>query len=429
MLFENISFVTEELTVQSGAYIGVTGDRISYVGSTPPENAAEFDRRINGAGKLLIPGMYNAHTHLAMSVMRGYGEGLSLHDWLYKRIFPFEAHLTADDMYWGTLLGCAEMLRFGTVGCTDMYLDPLACGAALADAGVKANLSVSFTGSGDCLSQPQYAELDKAMTRFHGLDGGRLNVDMSLHAEYTSDEALARSCADAARRLGVRMHVHVSETAAEAEQCRARHGGRSPVEYLADCGIFDVPATAAHCVALTDRDIEILRAKNVTVASCPKSNLKLTSGVCPAVKLLDRGVNVAVGTDSVTSNNNLNMLEEARFFSLLQKNHSADPAALTAAQALYAATRAGALSQGRTDCGCIAVGFRADLAMLDISAPHWLPVHDLMNNLIFSGMGSDVCMTVADGRVLYENGVWTTLDISRIVAHTDASRRRILSQL
>jgi 5-methylthioadenosine/S-adenosylhomocysteine deaminase len=225
------------------------------------------------------------------------------------------------------------------------------------------------------------------------------------------------------------MHVHVSETGLEVRQCRERHGGLSPVEYLNACGLFDVPTTAAHCVAVSEGDMDILREKNVTVASCPKSNLKLASGVCPAAGLIRHGVAVALGTDSVTSNNNLDMLEEARFFSLLQKNHSGDPAALSPAETLRAASRTGALAQGRDDCGLIAPGYRADLAVLDVSGVHWQPVHDLMNNLIYSGSGCDVCMTVADGRVLYENGSWPTLDMDEILRQTEKSRLRILSEL
>lgn len=429
MLFENISCISPEYEVLTGAYVGIEGSRISYVGCEPPPDREKYGRSVDGRGKLLIPGFYDAHSHLAMSLMRGYGEGLALQDWLNTRIFPFEAKLLPDDIYWGTLLGCAELLRYGAVGCSDMYLDCLSAGRAFADSGMKASFSVCFTGGGDCRALPRHADTEEAVSRFHMLDDGRLRVDMSLHAEYTSDEALARSLASVCAEAGLRMHVHVSETELEVRQCRERHGGLSPVQYLSECGLFDVPTTAAHCVAADEKDMDILRDKNVTVASCPKSNLKLVSGICPAAELIRRGINVALGSDSVTSNNNLNMLEEARFFSLLQKNLSGDPAALSPAETLRAATRAGALAQGRDDCGLIAPGYRADLAMLDISGVNWQPVHDLMNNLIYSGSGSDVCMTVVDGRILYENGAWPTLDMDEILRQTEKSRLRILSEL
>ncbi|MBO4330662.1 MAG: amidohydrolase, partial [Oscillospiraceae bacterium] len=389
MLFGNICYISPNFEAVAGAYVGTEGRHITYVGSEPPHDGEKYGRVVDGRGKLLIPGFFNAHSHLAMSLMRGYGEGLALSEWLSERIFPFEAKLRPDDIYWGTLLGCAELLRFGAVSCSDMYLDCAAAGRAFADSGMKASFSACFTGEGDCRVLSRFADAEAAAGRFHMLDDGRLRVDMSLHAEYTSDEALVRSLARACAETGLRMHVHVSETALEVRQCRERHGGLSPVEYLSGCGLFDVPTTAAHCVAVSGRDMEILREKNVTVATCPKSNLKLADGVCPAAELMRSGVRVALGTDSVTSNNNLNMLEEARFLSLLQKNFGGDPAALSPAETLFAASRAGALAQGRDDCGLIAPGYRADLAVVDISGVSWQPVHDLMNNLIYSGSGSD----------------------------------------
>lgn len=225
------------------------------------------------------------------------------------------------------------------------------------------------------------------------------------------------------------MHVHVSETMSEHEECKQRHGGRTPARLLCDLGAFDVPAVAAHCVWAEEEDMEIFREKGVTVATCPVSNLKLASGVCNVPALMKKGVNVAIGTDSVASNNSLNFIEEMKFFALLNKERRNDPTIITPKETLYAATRAGALSQGRTDCGILAVGKKADLTVIDIDQPHMRPVHDLANNIVYSASGSDVVLTMADGKVLYRDGDFLTIDVERAAAETERACRNILSQL
>ena len=276
----------------------------------------------------------------------------------------------------------------------------------------------------------QYKETLQMREDFHGLDGGRLLVDWSMHAEYTSHEKMVRTLARTAEQYpDMRMHVHVSETASEVAECKERHGGLSPVEYLDGCGLFQTPTTAAHCVHLSDNDIAILAEKGVTAATCPKSNLKLASGVAPLARLKKAGVNVALGTDSVSSNNNLNMVEEMRVFALIHKGVSGDPTLVSPAEALAAATVNGAVSQGRADCGLIKEGNRADLAVFDLDKPHMKPVHDLLYNLVYAADGADVVLTMVDGQVRYENGDWPHLDIEKIYAEVESSRRRILSEL
>lgn len=431
MLFSDITYLDAQFQTIPHAYIGVRGSRIAYIGGAPPADAAAYGRVVNGKGRLLAPGFFNLHSHTAMTLLRGYGESMTLHDWLTKRIFPFEAHLTRDDIYWATLLGCAEMLRYGIVSTSDMYLDTEAAAEAFLHSGVKANIAagVSCFDAGDYHRQADFALLREQLGRYHGAADERLRLELMLHAEYTTSEEKARNIAAAAAELGVGVHVHVSETADEVAGCRERHAGRTPVAYLADCGVFNARATAAHCVHLDEDDFAILAEKGVNVATCPKSNLKLASGVCPAQRLLDAGVNLALGTDSVASNNNLDFIEELRVFAILHKGVSGDPTIITPAQALAAATRSGAKAQDRPDCGAIQLGNRADLIMLDISRPHWQPAHDLRNNLVYAAAGSDVLLTMVDGTVCYENNDWPLLDIEKIYAETEKSRRRILAEL
>ena len=431
MLFYNITYIDENFCVVPNAYIGTQGSRITYIGDCPPQDEHSYGRRYDGCGKLAINGFFNTHSHMPMALLRGYGENMSLNDWLHQRIFPFEDHLTADDIYWSTLLCSAEMLRYGIVSTTDMYMKGRAMGDAFRDAGVKANFGIGAT----CFSErcypdlPQYAETMELIKDYHNTEDQRLKIDFSMHAEYTSQPNMVRTLAETAFKHGLNMHVHVSETAAERAECQQRHNGMSPVEYLNDLGIFDVPTTAAHCVHLSDEDIDILAQKKVTVATCPKSNLKLASGICPADRLLKKGVNIALGTDSVASNNNLNFIEEMRFFALIHKGNSLDPTLITPEQALAAATVNGARSQQRMDCGLIKQGNRADIVVLNIDQPHMKPAHNLLNNLIYSAAGSDIILTMVDGEVRYENGDWPHLDIEKIYAETEKSRLRILSQL
>ena len=323
------------------------------------------------------------------------------------------------------------MLRFGIVSTTDMYSMGEAMGRAFADSGIKANFSVGTTCFDDrsFREMPQYAETLKLKELFHGYDHERLKVDFSLHAEYTTTEKIVLGAAEAAAEAGLGMHCHVSETASEVAGCRERHQGKSPVRYLSELGVFDIPTTAAHCVHVDDEDIEIFAQKRVNVASCPKSNMKLASGFCPIDKLLKAGVNVALGTDSVASNNNLNMLEEIKTFALIHKGVSGDPTLVTPAEALYAATRAGALAQGREDCGLLKVGYKADIVAVDIDNIYMRPAHNQLNNLVYSACGSDVAMTMVDGRILYDRGEFPHLDIEKLVYHTDESCQRILTEL
>jgi 5-methylthioadenosine/S-adenosylhomocysteine deaminase len=432
MLFQDIMLIDEHMQLRQHMYLGVQQGTISYLSQTPPPDAAAFGEIYpHSSHKLFLPGYYNAHSHAPMHLLRGYGENLNLSDWLHQRIFPFEDQLTAEDIYWSCLAGAVEMLRFGIVSTTDMYMSGIALGKAFADSGIKANFALGATGFDQSRYQelPSYQEFLSIREDFHGLYQGRLQVDLSLHAEYTSTERLVRSLSELAAELQTRMHVHVAETAAEVADCRERHQGKSPVSYLADCGIFDIPATAAHAVHIDDADIAILKEKQVSVASCPISNLKLASGICPAKKLLAAGINVALGTDSVASNNNLNMQEDIKLFALLHKGINNDPTLITPAQALYAATRAGALSQGRQDCGLLKEGYRADMIALDTDRLYWQPAHDYLANLVYASVGTDVFMTMVDGKICYEDGSFPQLDIEQLLYHNEQSCSRILQEV
>ncbi|MFC2663082.1 MAG: amidohydrolase family protein, partial [Eubacterium sp.] len=265
MLFRDITILDENLDVQEHMYVGTKGKRIAYIGKAMPQE--DYGEVYDGQGRLLMPGFYNAHAHSPMALMRGYGENLKLQDWLNTRIFPFEAKLDSDAVYWGTLLCMAESLRFGIVSTSDMYYFVPDIAHAVIDSGAKNNISRSLTNfDGTPFEKMDSAkELEEAYQSLNGAADGRVVIEASLHAEYTSDENTARSLAAWCKENGARMHVHVSETKTEHEECKQRHNGKTPVQYLNDCGIFDVPSIAAHCVWIEGEDYDILKDKGVTV--------------------------------------------------------------------------------------------------------------------------------------------------------------------
>lgn len=429
MLFKNITILDENMEIKSDMYVAVDGDKIKYIGTERPEGS--FDREYDGKNKLLMAGFYNSHAHSPMSLMRGYGENLALQDWLNKKIFPFEAKLDGNAIYWGTMLSYAESLKFGIVSSSEMYYFMSDMARAVADSGIKANLSravVNFDDS-DVWKLPSVIEMKNAFEQYNNKMDGRLKMDVSIHAEYTSNQLAVQAIAEYAKETGARVHVHVSETKLEHEECKQRHGGKTPVEYFNDNGLFDSPTTAAHCVWIEGDDFDILKEKGVTVAVNPASNLKLASGVCNIPKLLNNNINVAIGTDSTASNNSLNFIEEMKLFAIAPKAHFYNPEVISPTETLRAATVNGALGQGRTDCGRLKEGYRADLIVLDISGPHLHPVHDLKNNIVYSASGSDVVLTMVDGRVLYENGQYTTIDVEKTIFEAEKATKKILSQL
>ncbi len=429
MLFKNITIFDEAFDTKENMYVGIKDKKIDYIGKEAP--TVDYGESYDGKDKLLMSGFFNSHAHTPMTLLRGYGENMGLQDWLTQRIFPFEGKLNGNDVYYATLLGLAESLRFGIVSTTDMYYFCDKMAEAVIESGAKNNLGRGLTcfTDEDLFDLIAWKESKELFETYNNAADGRLLVDMSLHAEYTSNEKIVRQFADYTREIGTRMHVHVSETKSEHKECKLRHGGKTPVEYLSALGLFDSKTTAAHCVWLEKQDFDILAEKGVTVATCPESNLKLASGICNVTELLARGIPVAIGTDSVSSNNNLNFLEEIKFFALLHKERQGDPTVITPKQALYAATRAGALGQSRNDTGILAEGFRADLIVIDLAGPHMSPVHDLRNNVVYSASGSDVVLTMVDGKVLYKNGEYLTIDLEKAKYEAEKSKDRILSEL
>ena len=414
-LLKNAQIYTPEGTLTG--YLSIEDKTISYVGEQRP--AGEFDREKDMAGKMLLPGLVNGHTHTPMTLLRGVGTDLPLQKWLFDTVFPIEGRLTEDDIRVGAELALLEVISSGTVSFSDMYFYPDCAAEAVAKSGIKANICQHVQGFSpdDRYAANQQARRADALRRaFHGAAEGRIRVDGCLHAEYTNfSEDVVRGVVDFAAENGLHMHVHLSETKSEHQECMARHGGLTPAAWFEKLGVFDVPCAAAHCVWVSEEDIGILRRHGVTVVHNPTSNMKLGSGFAPIPEMVEAGLNVTIGTDGTASNNNLNLLEEMHLASVIHNGYHGDAAILPARKIIEMATVNGARQQGREDTGVLIPGKRADLIAIDMDKPHLTPCLDAAGLVTYSAQGSDVCLTMVDGQILYENGRFLTLDKERIL--------------
>ena len=418
-LFSHVTVVTmdERMSVWTDAFVGVTDGKISWLSKKAPEEKPA--QIIDGAGMVLMPGLINCHTHLPMSLLRGYADDLALQEWLNDYIFPREDHLDARCVKAATLLGIAECLRFGVTSVSDMYYFCEAEAEAIAESGIKANLSRGtsmFLGDDfDFETFPACQELVALHEKWHNFDNGRLKIECSIHAEYTSTYQLWDALSEYAVNNGLGMQVHLSETQKEHDDCVEKYG-LTPAQLL-DCHhVFDTRAVAAHCVHLTQEDMALLARRGVSAVHCPVSNLKLASGCADVMGMVRAGMNVCLGTDSVASNNNLDLFEEIKACSLMAKGRTADPTAVPAEAALMMATVCGAKAQGREkECGMIKEGMDADLILLDFSQPHLIPCHNVLSHLVYAASGHDVVITMVRGKILYAAGKYPTIDLGAVV--------------
>ena len=414
-----IQFITD-------AEVQVDGNRIIYAGATKDAPHFEADQMINGAGCLCMPGLINLHTHTPMTYLRSAGSDLVLDDWLHQAIFPLEKQWDDDLIHSATDLGCMEMLRFGTTSFNDMYFHTNVMAEAIRDNGMRALLGhgiIDFDGS--CADMAEGVAMAEKWN--HACDD-RIRFSLAPHSEGATTPTLLQKVVKTAKQMGLPIHIHVSETDADRKGSLARRG-LTPPSYLEKLGVLDLPVIAAHCVWFDDTDIEIFRKHGVTVAHNPISNLKLASGVAPIAKMLKAGCKVALGTDGVASNNNLNLWEEIKLMPMLQKGVTLDPTVVSPAQTLAAATVVGARALGYDDLGLLREGYLADLILLDLNTPQMTPATDLESNLIYAAQGSDVLMTMVDGKVLYHNGEFTTLNRDDVLRRGQAGAQTMKRRL
>lgn len=405
------------------ADVAVSGSIIEHVGQIPAN--WNPDQVIDCQEKLVTPGFINTHTHAAMTLFRSYADDMALMDWLKEKIWPAEAGLTGDDVYWGTQLAIAEMLKSGTTTFADMYFFMDDVARAVAESGIRAVLARGMAGVAPTGAQA-LVESESFFNAWHGGADGRISVMLGPHAPYTCPPDYLKKVVALADKLGAEIHIHLAETAGEVADCQKQYG-KSPIALMEEVGILEHGVLAAHCVHLSAEDIGIMQQKRVRVAHNPGSNMKLASGIAPVPELLAAGIPVGLGTDGTASNNNLDMLEELRLAALLHKVKTLDPVVVPAAKAVELATAQGATALGLAQVtGQLAPGYKADIVLWDMNGTHWYPRHDRVSLLTYAANAADVHTVLVDGKVLLADRRLTTIDEDKLKHEVQARGMRLV---
>ena len=419
-LISNVTVVTmnERMQVLFGHYLGIENGKICYLDQIPPKDQPATI--IDGTGMVAMPGLINCHTHLATTVLRSYLDDLSSHEALNAQLQK-EDKMDSRAAKASALLAIAECLRFGITSVSDLYYYPNATAEAVAESGIKANLALSayrFIDQNeefDFDTDEQCQELRRVAETWNGFDDSRIKIDAGIYAEYTSNYKLWEALAGYAAEQNLGMQLHLAETKGEADSCLDRTG-MGPGELLNCHRLFTVPATAAGCTFLEPEERKLLGKKKVTAVATPLTSAKSGQPCTPILDCVKDGLNVALGTGGAIECGNLDMFEVMRGASMAVRTASGDPSALPSSAALMMATTCGARAQGReAECGMLKVGMDADIALLDFSAPHLMPCHNVLNGLVWSAKGGDVAMTMVRGKILYQNGKFPTIDLQSVV--------------
>ncbi len=404
--------------IQEGE-ITIEKDKITYIGNVRDNiDERDYTRVIDAKGHACLPGFINTHTHAAMTLFRGFADDLPLMTWLENKIWPLEDNLTGEDVYWGTLLSILEMIKSGTSTFNDMYffMDDMA--EAVRESGIRAVLSRGLIGL-EGKGEKGLKETDEFISKWHNSCEGRLKAMLGPHAPYTCPPDFLKEVIKKVDHYKLPVHIHLAETSFEIEHCREAYN-RTPMEIMEDLGFFKHPVIAAHCVHLSQNDIEIMANRGVKVSHNPGSNLKLASGIAPVPDLIEAGIEVSLGTDGAASNNNLDLLEEARLAALIHKAQKDDPTVIPAYKALEMATRHGAeglFLGGET--GVLKEGYKGDVILINLDKPHFYPQHDLVAHIVYSAQSSDVETVIINGEIVMENREVKSLDEEKVMFNAE----------
>ena len=419
-LISNVTIVTmnERMDVLFGAYLGVTDGKIAYIGKTAPQEQPQTI--IDGTGMVLLPGLVNCHTHLATTALRSYIDDLGGKEAL-EELLRKESKMDSRSAKASALLGIAECLRFGVTSVSDLYYYPDAVAEAVSESGIKANIALSSYRFIDACedfdfeTDEQCVELRRVKEKWHGHDDGRIRIDAGIYAEYTSNHKLWEGLVGYAAEQNLGFQLHLAENQEETESCLDRTG-LGPAELLSCHGVFNVPVTAAGCACLSPEEQTLLGKKKASAVCTPLTAAKNGNPITPVLDCVKAGMNVALGTGGAIEAGNLDMFEVIRGTALAVRGQTGNAAALPAPAAVMMATSCGARAQGRSEsCGMIKEGFDADLCLVDFSAPHLMPCHNVLSALAFSAKGGDVAMTMVRGKILYQNGQFPTIDLKAVV--------------
>jgi 5-methylthioadenosine/S-adenosylhomocysteine deaminase len=376
------------------------------------EKTYTAEKTIDGKMLLAMPGLVNAHTHIAMSLLRNYADDLPFWPWLTEKIWPAEANLSEESVYWGSMLSIAEMIASGTTAFNDMYFFTEETIKAIEKTGIRANLCRGLVSGKD--SEMKLENGIEIFKEFNKTFNQRLHIDLGPHAPYTCKPEYLKRIGEVARELKAQVHIHLSESEKEVSDSFQEHG-KSPIAHVADLGLLDNHVIAAHCVHITDDDLEIMKNKDFHIVNNPSSNLKLANGFAQVHKMKKAGINVALGTDGPSSNNNQDMFEEMHLAAVLNKSVAGDTTFLPAYEVLEMATINGAKALGIDHLvGSLEEGKQADLILLDLEKPHLYPHFNLMSMLVYSASSSDVKTVIVDGKILYDDYKFTNMDLKTI---------------
>ena len=426
ILIKNTDVVNWNETI-SNVDVSIKDGLIEYVKKSQDRDERGYDSVIDAKGKIVVPGLVNSHTHAGMTLLRNFAADIPLEEWLFNRIFLVEARLTNEDIYWGTMLGVAEMIKSGTTTFADMYYHMDDVARIVEKTGIRANLcksvlSLNKEGVGSISK-----DIDGAYRYFNEWNGrgnGRIKVYIEIHSAYIYDKESLCEAAKIARDLHTGIHIHVAETKKEQDVCYSKYG-MDAVNILNECGIFDVPVIAAHCVHLSDENIELLRKKGVNVSHNITSNLKLGSGIARVVDMNKEGINISLGTDGCASNDNLNMFEEMHLAALVHKGLKCDPTVIKACDVVKMATLNGAQALGFEKLGIIKEGNIADVIIIDVDGIHNTPRGDYDLGLVYSTQAQDVDTVIVDGKILMKNKQLLTIDEEMVKYKVREIRKRL----
>jgi 5-methylthioadenosine/S-adenosylhomocysteine deaminase len=424
ILIKDATIISNEIKKSS---LLIQNDKIVEISNKLSINDA--DEVINATGKVLMPGLVNTHTHLSMTLMRGLADDMPLDTWLNNYIWPVEAELNPEYCYAGALVACAEMIKSGTTCFNDMYFFMDHVARAADEAGLRGIISHGMIDFGDEDKRRQeFKESIRIIKKCHNTGDGRIQVEFGPHSPYTCSQELLTEVKREAAKYGVRIHIHVSETQNEVSDILEAHGNR-PFEYLDEIGFLGSEVTAAHAVWLSNNEMDIIKQNEVKISHNPSSNMKLSSGVSPVSKLLRKEVCVSIGTDGPASNNNMDMFEEMKITSLLQKVTTMDPTVLNAEEVFKMATINGAKSLGLEDqIGSIEVGKKADITLIDARSPQLTPFRNPISHIVYSANGGNVDTVICNGEILMKNRELLTLDENMILEVAQNASEELLSK-